>query len=202
MAAGCCLTLSHTHFRHHISFRSDYGHVLVSLFHASLYIYMRAFVCVCARETSLSPVRTQHLQASTSTNAHTHTDICVHRTEYIRLKNSTSDKGNKSSLMLYLLPYRIIWRVFFFSSSSFLSAQSFACFAVFGCSLTRSLCLCCCLFCLSLAYALTHIPNHFCFDSLFATPTHSIKRIRIVSVFVAAAVCLCANVTRPCIRKT
>lgn len=49
------------------------------------------YVCARARKTSFSPVHTQ----------------------YIRLKNSTSDKGNKSSLMLYLLPHRIIWRVFF-----------------------------------------------------------------------------------------
>lgn len=50
---------------------------------------------VCARDLLLS-------------SAHTNT-------QYIRLKNSTSDKGNKSSLMLYLLPYRIIWRGVFFS---------------------------------------------------------------------------------------
>lgn len=60
------------------------------------------YVCGCARETSFSLLCTQ----------------------YIRLKNSTSDKGNKSSLMLYLLLTVLYGVCFFPSSSSFSSSYS------------------------------------------------------------------------------
>lgn len=148
MAAGCCcLTLS-------LSFqlRLTYWLPFFMPRYVCVYTSVRVPVYVFARAR---PPSLQHAHTVTSTNTHSHGNI--YGTEYIRLKNSTSDKGNKSSLMLYLLPYRIIWRVFFFSS--LLSAQSLVCF---GCS--RSLF---CFLCYrSRTFAtLAYSHPHFCFDS-------------------------------------
>lgn len=116
---------------------------------------------VCARDLLLS-------------SAHTNT-------QYIRLKNSTSDKGNKSSLMLYLLPYRIIWRGVFFSLIWTL-AHSFS--LPLSLTLTFSI--------LLGAWALIRL---LC--CVFATPTHSSSSILLeLLVFAWAAV-----TPNPCIHN-
>lgn len=115
---------------------------------------------VCARDLLLS-------------SAHTNT-------QYIRLKNSTSDKGNKSSLMLYLLPYRIIWRGVFFSLIWTLAHS-----LPLSLTLTFSI--------LLGAWALIRL---LC--CVFATPTHSSSSILLeLLVFAWAAV-----TPNPCIQHT
>lgn len=104
-------------------------------------------------------------------------------TQYIRLKNSTSDKGNKSSLMLYLLPYRIIWRGVFFSLICTL-AHSFSLPLSLSHSYTFSI--------LLGAWALIRL---LC--CVFDTPTHSSSSILLeLLVFAWAAV-----TPNPCIHN-
>lgn len=142
----------------------------ILLFHICPTCLQLPRVCYCFVVSEWASVCARDLLLS---SAHTNT-------QYIRLKNSTSDKGNKSSLMLYLLPYRIIWRGVFFSLIWTLAHS-----LPLSLTLTFSI--------LLGAWALIRL---LC--CVFATPTHSSSSILLeLLVFAWAAV-----TPNPCIQHT